>query len=579
MTANKVKSFPCLRNPESVSSSAAIETNRGGKTRGWTPLKYPRSVFFSDENERSITPFFPYHHDILCAVIRELLILEARIDRRSLRMRNKVPTEANTQEVTSDSHSSASTWNTGCLSKRKCTIQEPEMNKRARIPVCCEGTTSGFREVVHVDTDVSLTSRSVSAEGLVSIILDSLLLGPQSGSSLSVNVHPSPRMSVISTAVVTRPRKVSEVDQMTQVPISNRVASPDDISCYLDLSEHDESGAFVLFNQMEENVPPMVHVSISDEAHLRDTAMEMTKRLVHHFHNRTLGLFFGYKSSSANYTRISQLLSSFLFDTSHAMFAWIQTEQDFLAQHGQTENLDMDIQASLFDHRAIYKIGGLKPHCILPQALSIRRLRKRNISWEKFATTAQYQRMLGHLSKEKSVVAAGKERRGQRLRQRHWLTSNLLVHDIDESHTTSSSRSRSSSLGSETDIIDAQASRDALSSSCMARQSRILSDVAGSKAISLIRKNILQSWGVGLLQEGCACIVGKAQFQAHGDSEERGSLCCGDMVLYVHNERGEYASPPICSWYKPHNSDEEWFQNMVSIFRTSIELHLVIQRA
>jgi len=453
------------------------------------------------------------------------------------------------------------------------------MNKRARIPVSFAGTTSGFREVVHVDTDVSLTSRLVSAEEMVSTILDSILLGAPSESSLSVHVDPSPQMRVISTAVVKGPRKVSEVDQMTQVPNSSCVASPDDISCYLDLSEHDESGAFVVFNEMEENVPPMLHVSISDEAHLRDTAMEMTKRLVHHFHNRSLGLFFGYKSPSANGTRISQLLSSFLFDTSHAMFAWIQTEQDFLVQHGQTENLDMEIQASLFDHRAIYKIGGLKPHCILPQALSIRRLRQRNISWEKFATTAQYQRMLGHLSKEKSVVTAGKERRGQRLRQRHWLTSNLLVHDIDECQTTSSSRSRSSSLGSETDIIDAQASRDAVSSSCMARQSRILSDIAGSKVISLIRTNILQSWGVGLLQEGRACIVGKAQFQELGDSEARGSLCCGDMILFVHNERGEYASPPICSWSKPHDSDEEWYPKMVSIFRTSIEVHLVIQRA
>ena len=574
MTANKLKSFRSLRKSESVSTSAATETDRGGKTRGWTPLKYPRSVFFSDENERSITPFFPYHHDILRAVIRELLILEARIDRRTLRMTNNVPTEEKSQSLMSDPHSEAGTRNTRCQSKRKCTIAEPDMKKRPRVPVCAQGTTCGG--LVHVDTDVGLRSSSILVEELVSAILHSILLVPVLGSALPQR----PRMGMISTAVVARPRKVSEVDQMTEVPNSSCAASPDDISRFLDLSAHDESGAFVKFEENEHNVPPMLNVSISDEVQLRDTAMEMTTRLVRHFHNRTLGLFFGYKSPPANCTRIAQLLSSFLFDTSHAMFAWIQTEQDFLAQYGQTENLDMAIQASLFDHRAVYKIGGLKPHCILPQALSIRNLRNRNISWETFATTAQYQRMLGHLGKGKRIEHDGKERRGQRLRQRHWLTSNSLIHDIDaEYQTISSSRSRSSSLGSETDIIDAPISRDTITSCCMARQTRILSDIAGSKVILMTKQNILQSWGVGLLQEGCACIIGRCQFHAEGDLEQRASLCCGDMILFVHNERGEYAAPPMCSWSKPHDSDQEWFQNIVNIFRTSNELHLVIQRA
>jgi hypothetical protein len=442
-------------------------------------------------------------------------------------------------------------------------------------------TGSDIREEDNAGLASGLTSRSMSAEQLVSTILNSLLLAPQSVSTVKSDISPIGETPTTSIAVAKRPRKISEVDQMTETPpkIPSEIPSTDNISRYLNLSQHDKSGAFLLLGENDQIVPQMLHVSISDEAHLRDAAMEITKRLVGHFDNKALGLFFGYKFPSTNRVRIAQLFSSFLFDTSHAMFAWIQTEHEFLTHHRQTENLDMDIQESLFDQRAVHKIGGLKPHCILPQAISIRRLRQLNVTWEKFATTAQSKRMFGLFGKERSIVNAGKERRGQRLRQQQWRTSQSLMHDNDESHTISTARSRSSSLASEVDLIDEPVSREATLASCSARQTRILSDVAGSKMISLIKSNTLESWGVGLVQEGCACIVGKARSDAEGDLEGDAHLCCGDMILFVHNDRGEYAAPPICSWSESHTSDEEWFRKLVNIFKKSSVLHLVVQRA
>jgi len=570
--------------PSVGSITDVVEPNRAGKTRCWTPLKYPRSAFFSDENKRRITPFFPYHPDILRAAIRELLILAGRLDHRTLKVPTGCPTESQTESIINNPSSEGDALNDCSNPKRKSNpIQESENNqKRARIHR--RGTQKRNNESScdqEVDDNIDPVA-AFSAEELVSTILHSLLLASPAMSTIQQNLRQRNEAPSYSSPAARRPRRIpEEPEQMTETPknLHEEVLSPDNISFFLDVSENDSSKAFTIVDDNEQDVPPMLQVSISDEAHLRHKAMEMTKRLVRHFDGKSLGLFFGYKSPSANQDRFAELLSSFLFDTSHAMFAWIQTEQDFLFHHRQTDDLDLDIQELLFDQRAIDKIGGLKPRCILPQAVSIRRLRRRNTTWEKFSATAQCQRMFNHCCKEKNILAAGKERRGQRLRQRHWLTSNSPIPEHDECQTLSTSRSRSSSLVSEADLIEEPVSRQATMATCFARQTRILSDIAGSKAISLTKNNPLQSWGVGLLQEGRACIVGKARSHDEGLLEEGVQLCCGDMILFVHNDRGEYAAPPICSWSESQHDDEEWFGRIVNVFKTSTELHLVIQRA
>jgi hypothetical protein len=326
----------------------------------------------------------------------------------------------------------------------------------------------------------------------------------------------------------------------------------------------------------------MLHVSISNEALLRDAAMTMTTKLIQTFQERSLRLFFGYKTTVVPRDRLTELMAGFLFDTSHAMFAWVQTEQEVLAQNPNLVDPDATIRRSLFNQRALKKLGGFKSHGILPQAISVGRLRRRNVSLEKYAKTAQGKQMLEHHANEKAIISAGKLRRGQRLRQRYWLTSMLLWQENEEaSVSTAAPRSRSCSISSEPDDEFAEpCPREGKVGADLTRQSRILSDMPGSRSVALTKESCALSWGVGLVQEGNACVVGRAQNQ-HPDASSKDSyLQCGDMIMYVQNEHGEEAGSPLCSWFSSQRSTtgEDWFQRMVDLFKSSTELHLVIQR-
>ena len=388
--------------------------------------------------------------------------------------------------------------------------------------------------------------------------------------------------------VISRPRKVSEADQ--DLPSAHsafcKTDNSDDcseaysreISCFLDLTKRDENGSFPVIS-CDSCMPTMLHASISNEAILRDAAMIMSNKLVQQFQERSLRMFFGYKTTTISCHRLAHLMAGFLFDASHAMFAWDQTEKELLAQTPDLLDPDAAIRKALFNQRALKKLGGFKSHAILPQAISIGRLRRRNVSWEKFATTAQGQQMLEHHRKEVSTIAAGKHRRGQRLRQRHWLTSAILWHDNEEVSIGTAPRSRSCSLSSETDVaLDESFAKEGIVDFDLTRQkSRILLDMPGSKSIVLVKGSSAISWGVGLVQEGSACVVGRADAQGDGRTK-KSHLQCGDMILYVQNEHGKEAGSPLCSWSGSRPKGEDWFQRMVDLFKNSTELHLVIQR-
>ena len=369
-----------------------------------------------------------------------------------------------------------------------------------------------------------------------------------------------------------------------------------DICSYMNYAEKISKNGFVDLVQSIQEIPPMLQTSISSEAILREKALQVVTLLVQPFSDDALRLFMGYKAHGVARNRIICMMAGFLFDASHALFAWDQTEQEMadtdsdIMKRGEEFSLDEYIQKTLFDSRALNKVGGFHPSSLLPHAISIGRLRRRNISWTKFSATAQGKKMLRHhVRGESEILTVGKRRRGQRLRQRHWLTTSLLWNSneqttIDEvtdegescvaaptaSTGTTEQRSRSCSFASSTDAGENNNyfMEQSLSSQ---RQAKLLAEMPNAVRLTLGR-NTGESWGVGLVRESVMCVVGKVGTSAGQPTK----LECGDLILHIENERGEEASAPTCAWVA--GDDQDWYRDMVNLFKTSDELHLIVQR-
>jgi hypothetical protein len=623
-----------LPKPETAYLSSPQDDRKiGCRSRGWTPLKYPKSAIDSEES----FVYFPLHKDVLLATARELLVLDGTLNGTTLQLsKQKAKYMVNGGESSAvrfyQRHLKPDSWplsaeleeeylhENGCRKRKK---HQMGRNKRIKLeyPNVTE-TTKSQGELLEPEVDETTPSLVDSLE-----VESHRVPSPEEIATVIVN---RARMVVVSLEeagsqhdpiqqsaekLLRRPRKVSDSDQtpsygqlsphreMDQQQFSYSKLSSSrgplgpieeedkdlyagesqEISQILDLHKRNPEGTFPMRSSIH-CIPQMVHASIFNEALLRDAAMSMTQQLLVSVPDRALRLFFGYKSPSITRGRLARLLAGFLFDTSHAMFAWEQTEQEVLASGIMTTSLDSRIQKSLFDDRALKKIGGFEPSSLLPQAISIARLRRRQTSWKFFATTAQGKRMLDHHSREKSTIAVGKQRRGQRLRQRHFLTSSLLwqeTTDCDVSLSTTGPRSRSCSIVSSTDeggeedvILNHQGGRATVD---LTRHARILADMPGSKAISLVKQPPKTSWGVCLAKEGDACVVGRARERPSVD-DDRYYLRCGDLILLAQNERGQEASSPLCAWSNVKHGQEDWFRALVDLFKTSEELHLVVQR-
>jgi len=71
--------------PNSVAVAASSTTNR------WAPICYPSGSIFNEatptnNGPRTADPFFPLHKDVLLAAVRELLIIDGRIDSRTMKI-------------------------------------------------------------------------------------------------------------------------------------------------------------------------------------------------------------------------------------------------------------------------------------------------------------------------------------------------------------------------------------------------------------------------------------------------------------------------------------------------------------
>lgn len=169
-------------------------------------------------------------------------------------------------------------------------------------------------------------------------------------------------------------------------------------------------------------LPRLLNVSIEDEYNLRARALEMTSSMLDNNsfifprnnklndndddNNGTatmsilpLRAFLGYKSSkSPSRQRLVEMLSDVLFDVSHALYAWLHTEDELARTqqqhstcskpHNRDAN-DMHIKALLFDDRALKRIGGFEPSSLLPLALGVHRCREGGVSWVRYAMSRE----------------------------------------------------------------------------------------------------------------------------------------------------------------------------------------------
>lgn len=159
-------------------------------------------------------------------------------------------------------------------------------------------------------------------------------------------------------------------------------------------------------------LPKLLNASITDEINLRKVAHQMTLNMLNAFPIEYLDFplrtFLGYKTSKApSRDRLLELLSDVLFDVSHAMYAWVQTENEILSEmkmrkennpnqvaipkRGRSrdnitmETMESKIKELLFDDLAIKRIGGFHPSSLLPLALGIRRCRVTVTPWCDYA--------------------------------------------------------------------------------------------------------------------------------------------------------------------------------------------------
>jgi hypothetical protein len=615
---------------EKGSYSSANNTS-GWRSRGWTPLVYPKSALVGNEgnNDSARNVYFPLHQDVQLAAVRELLILDETLDGSTLNVSGSLSRFFSKNFAsnvvlapTYSRHLDPHEWIPAAP------MQSKEQTRKRKTPPTSHGkksnaeekrlkteitssepplleveSTQSFRQAFICTEEGEETAR-LSAEEIANIILLRSRIVPFGGDLSSADELPRTLGTKEEYEDIRPPRKVSDADShgkqdQTQnssniLPVASSVVPEDssDISHFFQLSERTSNGFYVM-QTCAEKLPDLLQTSISTESILRDAAVTMTTQLVSSFGETSLRLFLGYKTSALSRERLIRVMAGFLFDVSHAMFAWEQTEHEF-AKSRQEVVRDSEIQKSLFDERALRKIGGFDPSSLLPHAISIARLRrlpsnhknsKKQKSWESFAGTVKGKRMLKHHTHAaggvaSAVITVGKRRRGQRLRQCHWLSSSLTENQVDSDYSTIAAgvRSRSNSFASlESDCETA----GTLENMC-SRQAKITAEMPCALSVFLVRKAPDASWGVGLAKEGDMCVVGRATSSNNNKADDpdfSNQLCCGDLILHVQNEGGQEACSPICavSNMGPEQR-EDWFRAIVNIFKTSQELHLIIQR-
>lgn len=523
-----------------TASSTPLEKVNTRQTSGWAPLVYPASALSATDNDSKTNPWFPLEENVLRAAIREMLILDDCVNSETL-----VLSLENVK------------FRGGMVGKRSVTSsggpkKKTKMNNR-------KGKKEPSKNEIDEETEASDDSckhteeKLPNAEALVDVIVQ------------RSHDHAADATPFKTAETLRNPRKVSDADCDFATSTSRHM---NDAIKRLDAT-YDSSEISLVYNirnrsMIVEETPVFLEVSIASESVLRELARDVTRRLVESFDEKTIRLFLGYKSSSLKRDRLLAVLAEHLFDVSHAMFAWKQTEEEIQSQLLATSDLDQRIVSILFDSRALRKIGGFDDSSLLPHALSIYRLSKKGVSWEDFAKTENGRALLKHHVDGKAVLA-GQKRRGLRVRRRN------VVPSSDSSEA--GQRSRSSSIAS----YDTMEHKRDGTHYTLAEQSQVeLWSERRNASLQMpdvllvsLRKPASESWGVLLSKEGDMCIVVRSPEPASSeDAVQNGRLKIGDVILSVGTEAQESAE----------KEEQDWFRFVVNKFKTSNELDLIVRR-
>jgi hypothetical protein len=394
--------------PSAAAESDTTTIQRKWRSRGWIPLAYPKSALWT--SSRNV--FFPLHPTVMQAAVRELLILDGTLDASTLQVSTAATasfmcTSSDPSNISNVAKEASQRWRRKeesstakniavvqaarylghlhplewTLAPKTSVVIKPSKNKSKRKRKTEEDVVEE-QEIKTEESDVlpSLPVKSSSSSSTVltlagetvadAIVQRSRLICSSSTAVPSTTitcVEPEEAMDVLPQNIVSilvsrPPRKISDLDycsilasnQTNSLPttlITEQIVGPRDISRFANL----RGGAITA----KRHLPSLLEASIATETTLRGISFQMTASMCQTFSNRTLCLFLGYKTPALQRERLEQVLSGFLFDTSHAMFAWQQTERELRATDNAVNPLcAARICASLGDSRALRKIGG-----------------------------------------------------------------------------------------------------------------------------------------------------------------------------------------------------------------------------
>lgn len=539
MVYGTVSSFDAMsaKNTNTIDASS-----RGGNNR-WAPLSYPSASIFasslpsrdggSDEAKSTLlptarvgNPLFPLHRDVLFATMRELLIIDGKIDHRSMQIISPVELESkavdtmNLDACSNEHHTTALSSDDdegkvdtfSSLKKRR--IQDTSIDSlpilhEQKVVVLDQSQNQHQPHVVPITEHFDYT-RFRNAEALVNCAVDRAYTHHTSAERPSdehdtshvtgASIQTTEKPSTVGSCHITSKRKVSDAEdnmghdhddsnldfpsEIVSLVRSNIMllhTSPSGTALTKLMTTSYSSIEFLPFNatncseetdrailsflrhpksqrdQQRGNtgqtrlvLPQLLEVSIDDECKLRAKAFRMVSSMVNTFPgndmNTSLRAFLGYKSSkSPTRDRIVEMISDLLFDVSHAMYAWIHTHETLLRSKGTDDiaddvkncsSMDMQIKSSLFDERALKRIGGFEPESLLPLALGIRRCRLSNISWEQFAISNEGRNaMRVHSNQQVEVLGElndGDELHTSRRRKRQPIGSSMISNSLLE---------------------------------------------------------------------------------------------------------------------------------------------------
>jgi hypothetical protein len=405
----------------------------------WAPLSYPSAVVFSSSNRdlgsggeritsiatRVADPFFPLHRDVLLAAVREWLIIDWKIDHRTMGVVTTRKVEVDVIPVTvidaKEGQSRPHLVPNG-VDNKECDINhtrfrnaealvEYVVDRSRLVSAGASGENDDSFRTSSIATerpDSSASKRKVSdASDDSKLIHDSysnfppwiaslvrsnirLLRTSPSGSKLA---RLTPQSGMVFNPIT--PTNAEEIDHA----IHSFLRHP-----RLQREQQQANVRHITFA-----LPRLLEASINDEGSLRARAREMISSIANSFCGNDANFFplrayLGYKSNkSPSGDRILGIISDILFDVSHAMYAFIHTQEGMIragvANVANRANLDMQIKSFLFDDRALKRIGGFEPESLLPLALGIRRCRETGTSWEEYAHSEEGMMAMGVHSK------------------------------------------------------------------------------------------------------------------------------------------------------------------------------------